>query len=591
MPVLDSALSGMRVSQKQIELESRNMSGSLTPGYMAIEAQEYTVIQGTSGNGVQMSSTYRSLPVESFLITNNRELTQENALHQTLSQSLSRLEYLLGRNKEDTNMGSLLQDVLNAYSELTGSGSSQENQEAVIRNLSTISSFLSETSQKALALRRESESSIDQSVKIINQQIEKIQFLNQQILERGGTNTADVESQRDEELRVLAQHIDVKVVVRPLGEMHLYSQNGDALLEDSRTNFRFYITPGLSYDSTYPATANPLELVMPSGNVVDATHNFSSGSVVGNLIMRDKEIPNIQEELNELARNLKEIINSVNNLGTPFSPQSTLEGTRSFAAQGLLTPFQGQGTFRAAILDANQSLVGFHDVLLGNMNTIGDIVNDLQNNLGAIDSNVAVALAGANTSFTLTTTTPGNSFAFTAIGGIAEETTTGKNLSHYLGLNDLVTSTDESSKALASSLAVKGRQFLSYGQLSQALLPQVGDLMLHKEDSSAAVLMVDALQKEQTFQAAGNLGTRQQTLVQYSASIVTDLASRTALESKKADGIGDQLNESAVTLADAGGVSTMDSIQRMLQHLNRYVACTKSLEVYQKLFDTLLNIT
>src|SRR5690606_35789520 len=88
-------------------------------------------------------------------------------------------------------------------------------------------------------------------------------------------------------------------------------------------------------------------------NGEDITDVMQTGTSKGLLEMRDQELPRLNDQINELAGELRAAINEEHNKGTAFPPPTNLSGYRMLAGSDPLT---ASGTFRIAALTANGEL-------------------------------------------------------------------------------------------------------------------------------------------------------------------------------------------------------------------------------------------
>lgn len=583
-------LSGLQTADKRLQVAGSNIAASQVPGSMreVIYTKELTV-EGQRA-GVEVSQTYRDLPVEDPLLIDNRRLTQKESYYQTLLTGLQLLGNKLAQRDESNNLGALCQDFLNACGTLSMVPSSLENQADVLRQLNRITTYLKESSENNLQGRFKAEKETERLVKVVNSLLEDLSDINQEIISKNGKGTIHLETQRDNYLKELGKHIDFKVQnLDKRGGITILTKTGSILMDSKPGVLKFTPTPGLSLDSTYPATAAAITLEDDQGNIMDVTQAFSLGSIAAHIRMRDKEIPNIQAELDAFAVVFKNLINSTNNLGARIPPSALLKGTVEFNAGGA-TPFQGQGTWRAAIVGDDGSLVGYTDLDLAAYNTVGDLVTALNIGLSGIEATATASLQGADNHLEIAVGTPGRGIALTSVGPTATETTSLKNISHYFGLNDLVLSPDEGLPGVAHFLSVQSDSF-THATLSKDPLPQIGSIVLAKGDNSVTNTLITNLKKTlYNFGAAGNLGAQQQTLIGYAATIVSDLADRIDFAQKDADIAEGNLIRSDAYLADVAGISTMEEMEEMVDALKIYNFLTGAMKIEQKKFEALLSI-
>jgi flagellar hook-associated protein 1 FlgK len=590
--ILDAALSGIKASNIQSGYIANNISNALVEDYQRIEAQDMSVINAGTPNGVNVSATYGAVAVEASIIQDNRLYIAESNLQDTIAKSMVRMSDMLCKNEgSKENLGFMMQSIINSYAKLSSSINDSSSQDTVITDISTLASFLKKTSEKLLTMRKATEESIEQSVSAINQHLSSINDYNKAISGKNGVDTLALESARNKQMKKLSKYMDFQAVQKETGELYIKSSKSSIVFLDSSPNFlKFDQTSNMYYDSVYPTDVNGIKVKDPQGGFLDVTAQFSKGMIAGNIFVRDKDIPAIQAELDEFAKKFINSINSINNLGVSPTPRSNITGSTTFT-DGAITTFAGQGVFRTTIMDNKFDNVGTFDIDLSTFTSIGDLVSALNTGVSNIDANAKVELDAKNC-ISISTTTNGNHFAFTSVGPTeAIDTNNQKNISHSLGLSDLILCDSSMVKGLASTLKVMSREKISMGELNKKATPNVGDKMLNTNDNT----IVNKMQKHLSdsvinFSEAGYLGPRSQTLIQYGTAIVSQLSKASALQQDKNDTANEEMITSNTNLKNAIGVNTLQELQNLNDQTIRSKACTKVISAYKSMMDDLFSI-
>ena len=141
--------------------------------------------------------------------------------------------------------------------------------------------------------------------------------------------TTELEDQRDQKLNKLSKIIDVTTFSRSDGSIVVYSANGaNTLLDRTPNTLSFTQTAGFE-----PGTGGS----GVSLNGEDITDTLRTGTLKGLFDMRDSEIPALNDQINELAGELRDAINEEHNKGTAFPPPTNLSGNRMVATSDPLT--------------------------------------------------------------------------------------------------------------------------------------------------------------------------------------------------------------------------------------------------------------
>ena len=222
---LQIAQSGLATQQRKMELAGNHIAKAGDPNAMKTVGYELSHVLGNQSKGVTFSQTARILPVEDYLLVNNRTLTQKSSYHETLVNGLKALDSTLNRLDDYGNLSYLYQDFINACAELSRVPSSYESQSVVMKKLERITTFLNEASDNNLNRRRDAELSIERAVDYINLRLDYIAELNLDIKSCGGVNTADYETQRDTMMKELSTYIDFTVQKEQYGGLSLFTKS------------------------------------------------------------------------------------------------------------------------------------------------------------------------------------------------------------------------------------------------------------------------------------------------------------------------------------------------------------------------------
>lgn len=583
------ALSGINASRQQIQIAEKNIAGSQTPGYQRVHANEMQEIVDGKGMGVRLGYERRDLEVENHLLVAARSLQSRLGYHESVQKSLTQEVNRIGTLENKENLSHLCQDFLGACADLSIKPSSTPNREAFFASAEKIISFLRDASKNHLKLRQQAEQHLDGEVQKVNNLLEAIKSTNKDIapfLEA----PPSLLSLRDDQMKELAKYMDFNIAKQDNGELYIQTKKGTLLVSGDTQPLSFQGTSGLDHSSTYPGTAEGLFIIDEFGNKIDITDEFTEGSMVGHLAVRDQFLPLIQEELDTFARVFMDKVNEINNKGTPFPPLSTLQGTTEIPG-GLLEPFSGNGTLRLAIVQENGTLVDYRDVDISTFTSVGDLVTDFNTQLNAMDGTAGASLQGLDQHLELTIATPNLGIALVNVGGATIETGTGKGISHFFGLNDLIIGGDVADPGVAERLSLR-KEHLSHGRLSDDPVPNVGDLVLFDGDNRVINDMIDMLKETHVFpKVDGGLEGENYTFMEYAASIIQELAGKASFQKESLASTQELLNQVDVQVANISGVSNLEEMQNLLRSVERHMALTKVLKAESKMMQSILDVT
>src|SRR5262249_23618849 len=88
--------------------------------------------------------------------------------------------------------------------------------------------------------------------------------------------------------------------------------------------------------------------LVTGGKSADVTSRMRSGKLQSLLELRDQEIPNMLEQLDQLASGITSSVNAIHNDGSGFPPPNSLSGTREVAANSI---YQMNGKVMIGVTD------------------------------------------------------------------------------------------------------------------------------------------------------------------------------------------------------------------------------------------------
>lgn len=593
------------MAQAVMENESNNIANAMTQGYTKKIVTPLAQVLNGQGAGVAASIPQRQVN-ESFLIDERVKLSS-SSYHQKKSEAFHLLQMGMGQPGQKNSLSEMIKDFSNKCESLTLESTSTLKRKEVLETLQTVTEKLTTLTGNIQKERMKSDKAIKSAIDEVNTKVLEIHEYNQQILAntRAGLATGDLEDQRDNALRTIAKHVDLQITKTDNGEIFLQTTRGVSLLSSAINTLNFSTTTTIDATNQYdpdPALSgvNHITYSDSGGNLVNVTDLFTSGDIAAHVEIRDRDLTNLQAQLDQLATTLRDKVNEAHNLGSGYPPATSLTGTRSFSDPATEL-FQGAGTLRLAVVNktTGQFETAPYDLDLGALGPV--TINNLAAN---IDGN----LAGANATVTaegflsLTTANPDHGLALIPVGGNATENTTGLGFSHYFGLNDLLLSPghvyDPATlvSGLSSQLSIREDlkttdSLLSRGRLNDALpTPNVGDHALRNGDNRAIVSLVDFLETPQFFPNTGGLGEKQLTLTDYSSEIISEAARR----AKNAQASFERESRELSNIKDAqgqiGGVNMQESLLNLMDYQKIYMGSSKVISVEKENFKHLMSI-
>jgi flagellar hook-associated protein 1 len=311
---INNALSGLRVAQKSLDLVSHNIANAQTEGYTRkTRAQESVVIGGT-GYGVRDLEVKRN--VDQSLQREVWRQTGQLKNLETTETYLKKIEQLSGRPEDETSVSALLSDVRKSFESLTTTPESTTFQLDTITKANYLATGLNQLATSMLQTRNDAQIDLDATLKDTNAVLKRIDELNEAVVRatQSGSATPDLEDQRDEAVRKLSEYVDISYAKGQDGRLIIMTKSGQTLVERDAATFHFTsstlgagsfyrFVPPNSVGAAGATNVNPIRL-NNSVNGDDVTLQLTGGKVGALLALRDKTLPTMSAQLDELAHKL-----------------------------------------------------------------------------------------------------------------------------------------------------------------------------------------------------------------------------------------------------------------------------------------------
>ncbi|MFO0997575.1 MAG: flagellar hook-associated protein FlgK [Alphaproteobacteria bacterium] len=577
---LQNALSGLQVSKTALDVISSNVANVNTEGYTRKIANLQTAVVGGEGRGVQISSITRN--VNDILVRNIRTEQSASGKADVENDFFARTQELFGTLGSNSSLGTTITNFSTALNAAAATPENMTLRTKAIDAAVALTRQLNDMSAKIQSLRSNADQEISNSLTTVNQQIATIADLNIQI-NRAATlhgPYGDLLDKRDQALNTIAKEMDVTSFERDAGSLVLMTGDGRVLADLSTKSLSHLPAAALDASVSYPASIDGIKL-----DGADISASITSGRLAGLINMRDKDLPNLQTQLDSLATTLKTEINKLHNAGAGSPPAGTLTGTATVTGGGAAV-FSGTGIARIAVVKSDGTFASApFDLNLASVATVGGLVSAINTNLAGY----ATASLNANNQLVITADNTGDGVAInentSSVGGIG--------LSSYFGLNDFFVGS--SAVSLAGSIAVRSDiatspQLLSSGTLNNASAGGITagtTTAVGPGDGTALQAMMNAFHTSYAFSASGGLPAVTTTIAEYSNQILADNASKTAAADDNAKYHTTLLNDIKAKSAAISGVNMDEELSNLIIYQTAYAAAARVVTTASEMMDIL----
>lgn len=574
---LNTALSALLVTEKQMSVASSNISNADVSGYTS----KTTDIATSPSGGVLVTG-------ETSAVTQNlvRELTQattDASYADTVQSYYGTLDTYMGTlsgsgSSATTTIASEISTLETDLSTLGQNADSSTDQAQVLSDLDTLTTSLRDLSAQVQSLRKQADGDIASTVSDANNQLATINDLNKQIVaaKAQGQDTTNLEDTRNSAVVALSGDLGVSYFVNGSGSMNVYTSSGQLLLSDSAVHTLSFTAAGSMSSTSVYASGGSGTLSGVSVDGKDITASLTSGKLGAAITLRDTSLPAVQDELDTLTGSLVDTVNATYNQASANPPPTSLSGTTSVAAGD---SFSASGSVRVAVLDSSSDVVSYQDIDLSAATSVSDVLNDLNSVSGV------TAYINASGDMVVASTDSADGIAInsmtSSVGGGA------KGFSDYFGLNDLLTGDSASDVKVRDDLS-SGTATLAAGALSGAASLTIGKSGIASGDGSIATALSAALSATTTgFSASGTLGGQTTSFSGYASSIVSGIATAASNASNAATLKDTALSTQQTSFSNQTGVNTDTESALLTQLESQYTAAAKVIAIAQSMFQTL----
>lgn len=361
---LNNSLSGLNINRQSLAVLSQNIANANTQGYSRKIIEQESLYLDGNGAGVNIKDISRK--VDEYLIRSVREQTSKVGQGDTVNDYSDRIQILLGKpgNKDsiDSNIGSFF----NAVQSLAETPENSSLRVNAVNLGKTLAGRVNDLSAGLNDLRFQADQDIRLMVDSVNADLVEIDKLNKTINNEGGLgkSVVELEDKRDVLIKNLSSYLDIQVYAKSTGEINITTVSGLSLLDDSVYELS-YNAAGSVDSFVNNASIAPLEIyrldetgnrigtakiLISAGNSDTIISSVTSGKLAGLVEMRDKQIPAILTQLDNLAMVLRDQMNLIHNIGTGYPGAANLTSTHLMGADEYS---QWGGKVRIAILGSD----------------------------------------------------------------------------------------------------------------------------------------------------------------------------------------------------------------------------------------------
>lgn len=303
---LNAALSGLRVSQQQIDVISTNVSNASTEGY----TRKLVPLSSQSLQGVTVGVKAENIIRQVDLNLERNLWTQVSAVSQldVKESYLQRVEQFHGPPDSELSVAADLARLQDSFASLAEIPEDSQRQSVVVNQAVDLANKINDLADLINTSRNDVQDELEATINRVNDLLVQIADVNDQVQENTALSktTATLEDQRDAAINELSSLIEVSFFTRGDGVLVVQTNRGVELASNFAQQLSFNPTP-LGPGSQYPETAAGIFVGNPITEPASAIEitTREPGGVIGGLIeLRDETFPKQNAQIDELAHKL-----------------------------------------------------------------------------------------------------------------------------------------------------------------------------------------------------------------------------------------------------------------------------------------------
>ncbi len=621
---LNSSLSGLRVSQAQLEIISGNIANVDTAGYSRRRLNIEQQVTGSRTSGARATGIQRTLDV---LVQKQMRIEAGGAAYTNVRAAYARqLDQLFGTLGTPGSLDGSVNAFASSLQALTANPSDYTARAQVLTYGQQLASSLNGLSADIQQLREGAEVNIAAGVDQANRALARIANIEGKLYSSGldASSSPALLDERDKAIQELATLIDIRVVPQDNGKVSIFTTGGLQLYTGHAVSLSFDARSPITATSQF--TADPLARgvgtirVNGAGGIdVIANNLFRSGSIAAEINIRDKVLVEAQAQLDDLAAGLAAALGDRNpstsvttglnagfdveladvlvpgNLamkaGNTLSVEvNTPTGPRRFqfiatdgAAPNPIPPADGEGGATIIRYDRAGGFAGLQAAVSGALGGGFNVTLQPGNVLRVIDAGGGNTVSAVRASFSVSGLTGEGAelqmFVDSAAGNLPYTGTLDGANPQKLGFAGRI--------GINANLLADNSRLVIYNTTPGAVTPQ--------GDSTRPRMLLDRLTNAQRgFSPASGIGDSvtgyRSSVVSFARRVVEDQGANAAAAINIDEGQQLVLRSVEARFSETSGVTIDQEMSDLVQIQNAYAANARVVSAVKELFDVLLRI-
>ncbi len=299
---LQSALLGVKVAQRGLDVVAQNTANVSTEGYTRKILPQHSLFIDGQFAGVWLGEVTRN--VDDALLKDCWKQESLSSYYSTRTSYMSRIESLNGSPDSESSLAAGISALNDRFIKLSSVPDSTVLQNDTLRQAQTVSETLNRLTASLTKLRGDAQTEMVTAVEGINATLSELADLNKSIVTENyaGRSTADLEDYRDQLVNGLSEQLEITSYKQGDGTLVVQTRDGQ-LLADTEARLLSFSPTSLTTSSAYPGTLTGIYVGNPASGI-DLCSGTPGGRLGALIEMRDGTIPQQQAQLDEMAHKM-----------------------------------------------------------------------------------------------------------------------------------------------------------------------------------------------------------------------------------------------------------------------------------------------
>ena len=243
------------------------------------------------------------------------------------------------------------------------------------------------------------------------------------------------------------------------------------------------------------------------------------------------------------------------------------------------------GTIALALKGPNGDIVKNVSITTTAGQTVGNVISALNTALGG----AATLTLNSDGSISTADSALYPGYSLNVTSDTTQRGTTGVSFSQLFGLGADALAQQAASFGITSTVATNPAR-VGFGTPKITATTVAGNSIVSAGDNSGAIALQNAINKSESFQAAGGIAAQTATLSDYAASFYQNLATQSNAVTTNQTTQDDRLTEANSRVSSNSGVNLDEELTSLTTYQQAYAAGARILSVVDQLYQTLLQV-